>query len=149
MNIVDIQKAITYTKPFEHRMSPYMLNGATIIDDTYNGNIKGINAGLELLKKIEASGKKIYVTPGLVEQGDQSEKIHVEIGRLITAAKPDEVVLMNNSTTEHIKRGLEESKYAGHVRIVFDPLKFYTNLKHFVVAGDVVLMQNDWTDNYK
>jgi len=32
--------------------------------------------------------------------------------------------------------------------IVDDPLSFYTNLDQIVAAGDVVLMQNDWTDNY-
>ena len=30
-----------------------------------------------------------------------------------------------------------------------DPLQFYTNLDQFVAAGDIVLMQNDWTDNYQ
>jgi len=30
-----------------------------------------------------------------------------------------------------------------------DPLNFYTNLDKLVAAGDLLLMQNDWPDNYK
>jgi hypothetical protein len=34
------------------------------------------------------------------------------------------------------------------VLIETDPLNFYTNLNLFVATGDLVVMQNDWPDNY-
>ena len=55
---------------------------------------------------------------------------------------------MQNSVAGHIQTGLIESGYAGEITVEEDPLEFYTNLDSFVAAGDVVLMQNDWTDNY-
>jgi hypothetical protein len=57
-------------------------------------------------------------------------------------------VLMKNSTTEFIRRGLEQEGYKGELQIEDHPLDFYANLEHMVASGDVVLMQNDWTDNY-
>jgi UDP-N-acetylmuramoyl-tripeptide--D-alanyl-D-alanine ligase len=138
---------IAATRPFEHRMQPYELNGAWVIDDTYNGNLEGIRVGTRLLADLEAK-RKIYVSPGLVDQGDESERVHLEMGRLIAAAQPDMVVLMNNSATESIRAGLEGAGYQGELQIEFNPLEFYTNLKHFVASGDLVVMQNDWTDNY-
>jgi hypothetical protein len=45
-------------------------------------------------------------------------------------------------------RGLTEAKFKGELRIEPHPLKFYTGIEHFVAHGDVVLMQNDWSDAY-
>ncbi len=142
-----VQSGIAQTKPFEHRMQPYELGGAWIIDDTYNGNLEGIRAGTQLLSDLDAR-RKIYVTPGLVDQGGETQRVHIEVGTLIAAAKPDLVVLMQNSVTASIVAGLSAANYAGKVQIETLPLEFYTNLKHFVATGDLVVMQNDWTDNY-
>ncbi len=140
-----IQAGVQHTKPFEHRMQPYELKGAWVIDDTYNGNIDGMKAGLKLLAALPAK-RKLYVTPGLVDQGPETERVHLELGQAIAAAKPDLVVLMHNSVTDFIEKGLTD--YKGEVMIEDEPLRFYTNLDQFVAAGDLVLMQNDWTDNY-
>lgn len=147
MTEAQIIAGIAKTKPFEHRMQPYELHGAWIIDDTYNGNIEGVRAGTELLKTLPAK-RKIYVTPGLVDQGKESPAVHQEMGRLIAAAQPDIVVLMENSATPDILQGLTAAGYDNKLIVEDDPLGFYTNLQAFVAAGDVVLMQNDWTDNY-
>jgi len=142
-----VQAGITQTRPFEHRMQPYQLNGAWIIDDTYNGNIEGVRAGTRLLKELPGK-RKIYVTPGLVDQGKDTEAVHERMGMLIAGAHPDVVVLMKHSVTAAIERGLKQAGYAGEVIIENDPLYFYTNLNLFVASGDLVLMQNDWPDNY-
>lgn len=141
----DIEIGISKIEPFEHRMYPYQLSGAWIIDDTYNGNIEGVKAGLELLKDLPAN-RKIYITPGLVDQGRDSAAIHQRLGEIIKATAPDQVVLMKHSVTKHIIKGLEG--YGGQLIIEDDPLDFYNNLDKFVAAGDLVLMQNDWPDNY-
>lgn len=142
-----IKTGIAKTAPYEHRMQPYPLADAWVIDDTYNGNIEGVRAGTALLRELNAK-RKIYVTPGLVDQGMESQGVHQEMGALIADAKPDVVVLMRNSATEDIRRGLEHANFAGELVIQDDPLDFYRNLPSFVAAGDVVMMQNDWTDNY-
>ncbi len=144
----DIEAAVSKTASFEHRMQPRQISGAWIIDDTYNGNIDGIRAGLALLKELPAT-RKIYITPGLVDQGVETEEVHREMGRLIAEAKPDRVILMDNSVTKFINESLAAGGYDGEVQIEDDPLTFYTNLDQFVAAGDLVLMQNDWTDNYR
>jgi UDP-N-acetylmuramoyl-tripeptide--D-alanyl-D-alanine ligase len=142
-----IQAGIAKTQSFEHRMQPYQLGGAWIIDDTYNGNIEGIRAGARLLKDLPGK-RKIYVTPGLVDQGKDTMAVHERMGRLIAEAAPDMVVLMKHSVTDAIQRGLDAGDYRGELLIETDPLAFYTNLNLFVATGDLVLMQNDWPDNY-
>jgi UDP-N-acetylmuramyl pentapeptide synthase len=142
-----IERGIAQTTAFEHRMQARPLHGGWILDDTYNGNIEGVKAGLEVLKTLQAK-RKVYVTPGLVDQGVETEYVHIEMGKAIAAANPDKVVLMQNSATEHIQKGLHDGGYNGSVQLEADPLDFYTNIEHFIAAGDLVLMQNDWTDNY-
>lgn len=142
-----IEAGVAKTQPFEHRMQPRPSGGAWIIDDTYNGNIDGIRAGLALLKTLPAR-RRIYVSPGLVDQGVETRNVHLHMGELIAAAKPDSVVLMHNSAAPYIREGLEKANYKGGLVVEEDPLNFYTNIDQFVAAGDVVLMQNDWTDNY-
>jgi UDP-N-acetylmuramoyl-tripeptide--D-alanyl-D-alanine ligase len=142
-----IETGVGKTAPFEHRMQPYALGGAWIIDDTYNGNLEGVRAGTQLLKDLNAQ-RKIYVTPGLVDQGKDTGKIHETMGRLIAEAQPDMVVLMQHSVTPFIQHGLAAGGYKGELLIETDPLNFYNNLSLFVAAGDLLVMQNDWPDNY-
>ncbi|GAC1392181.1 MAG: hypothetical protein NVSMB46_07290 [Candidatus Saccharimonadales bacterium] len=142
-----IEEGIKKTVPYEHRMQPRMINGACIIDDTYNGNIDGMRAGLELLHTLPAK-RKIYVTPGLVDQGIETKKVHVTLGKLIAQSNPDKVILMENSVTDFIKQGLEKDDFKGTIEIESNPLEFYTNMHHFIASGDLIMMQNDWTDNY-
>lgn len=142
-----IETGLTKTVPFEHRMQPRKASGGWIIDDTYNGNLEGVLAGLELLETIKAR-RKIYVTPGLVDQGDETKRVHREIGVAVAKSNPAKVVLMKNSTTEYIKGGLIASDYEGSIEVRDDPLNFYSNIEHYIAAGDVWLLQNDWPDNY-
>jgi hypothetical protein len=70
------------------------------------------------------------------------------LGEAIIDANPDIVVLMENSVRPILEEMLKSGKFRGEVRIEYDPLSFYTNIEHVIAAGDIVLMQNDWTDNY-
>jgi UDP-N-acetylmuramoyl-tripeptide--D-alanyl-D-alanine ligase len=147
MSNEQIISGVAAAKPFEHRMQAYGLSGGWVIDDTYNGNIEGIRAGTQLLSDLTAK-RKIYVTPGLVDQGKENKAVHLELGRLIAGAEPDVVVLMKNSVTAFIVEGLKFASFKGLTKIEENPLQFYNNLGEFIAAGDVVLMQNDWPDNY-
>ena len=142
-----IEAGLKKVKPFEHRMQPRLLHGAWVIDDTYNGNSDGVRVGLEFLKNVTAT-RRVYVTPGLVEQGSKTQSVHETIGEQ-AASSADVVVLMKNSVTEFIKTGLANKGFTGQLIEIENPLEFYTHLDQFVAAGDVVLMQNDWTDNYR
>ncbi len=142
-----IENGLSKTIPFEHRMQPREIGRGWIIDDTYNGNLEGVLAGLEFLKKVPAK-RRIYVTPGLVDQGEETRRVHIEIGAAIANSNPDSVVLMKNSSTGFIEEGMLAGGYGGKVEIRTDPLDFYSNIEHYIAAGDVWLLQNDWPDSY-
>ncbi len=142
-----IQRGISHTKPFEHRMQPRVDGGVTWIDDSYNGNPDGAAAAIEFLKTLEGQ-RRWYVTPGLVEMGSRKEEIHREMGKKLAEAGIEKVVLIRDSVTSFIEQGLKDVGYKGEI-IWFDfgPTAFNA-LPKVTVAGDIVLIQNDWPDQY-
>ncbi len=147
MDSKQVEKAVAALEPFEHRMELREVGGASIIDDTYNGNIEGMEAGLRMLAQFPAK-RKVYVTPGLVDQGAESKAIHERLGQAIASAQPDVVVLMKHSVTRDITHGLSKGGFKGELLVEDDPLHFYQNMDQFIAGGDLVLLQNDWPDNY-
>lgn len=141
-----VSDGISKCIPFEHRMQPRKVAGAWVIDDTYNGNIEGMRAGIALLNELPAK-RRIYVTPGLVDQGEETEKVHRQLGEML-AVGIDEVILMRNSTAAMISAAMHDNGFEGKLTIIEDPMTFYSNMESFLATGDVVVMQNDWTDNY-
>lgn len=146
LSVEQIEKGLAAIRPFEHRFQKLELHGATVIDDTYNGNIDGMKAGIDFVASVKAK-RKVYVTPGLVDTASQKARLHKDIGQ--RAAKVfDLVVLIKNSNAPFIKQGLTKGGFKGELLEIDDPLGFYQNLESFVAGGDLVLMQNDLTDNY-
>lgn len=143
----DIRKTLATIQPYEHRFKPRAFNGGWLIDDTYNGSIEGMRAGLAFLSEVECSGKKRYATPGLVDQGEETQRVHEELARAITACSPDVVYLMNNSATAIVREKLGID-FKGVVKIIDDPLEFYLSIGDHVAQGDILLCQNDLPDFY-
>lgn len=141
--------AASMIKPVEHRLEPIYNKSSDIlvIDDTYNGNSDGIKEGIRLLSKFK-NRRKVYVTPGLVETGDLAESIHLQIGADLSKVA-DLVILVKNSVTPFIFKGLVDNGFAEDKIIWYDNSKsVWEDLNKNVVKGDVVLLQNDWSDNY-
>lgn len=142
-----ITAGIARTKPFDHRLEPKTdESGVITLDDSYNGNPDGVRAVIAFLATI--SGRRFYVTPGLVEMGAKTEAVHREIGRELAAAGIEKVVLIKNSVTPYIEQGLKDGQYRGEVVWFEDALDAFAALPHMTVKGDIVLLQNDWPDQY-
>jgi UDP-N-acetylmuramoyl-tripeptide--D-alanyl-D-alanine ligase len=142
-----IRHGISQTKPFEHRMQPRSEGGVTMIDDSYNGNPDGVRVAIEFLKTLQGR-RRWYVTPGLVEMGSRKEEVHRTIGRQLAEAKIEKVVLMRNSVTPFIEQGLKEAGYTGEMIWFDDAVMAFRALPTMTLSGDVVLIQNDWPDQY-
>jgi UDP-N-acetylmuramoyl-tripeptide--D-alanyl-D-alanine ligase len=147
LNDEQIRRGVAETKPFNHRMQPRIDGGVTWIDDSYNGNPDGAAAAIEFLRTLQGQ-RRWYVTPGLVEMGSRKEEIHREMGRRLAEAGIEKVVLIQDSVTPYVERGLKDAGYTGEI-IWFDfgPTAFNA-LPKMNVAGDVVLIQHDWPDQY-
>ena len=142
----EITAGLAATKPFEHRLQPQPeAGGVVIIDDSYNGNPDGVRAVINFMASLKDK-RRIYITPGLVEMGTKTAEVHQEIGRQLAAAHIEKILLIRNSVTPHIEQGLGQAK--DRVQWYDDMPQLLAALPSLTVAGDVVLIQNDWPDDY-
>ena len=143
-----IKEGVENTKPFDHRLEPKVYaSGVTLIDDSYNGNPDGVRVIIEFLASIKGY-RRFYVTPGLVEMGSRNEIVHREIGENLAKAEIEKVILIKNSVTPFIEKGLKESNYKGEIIWFNDSLSLLAALPYLTGSGDIVLLQNDWPDQY-
>jgi UDP-N-acetylmuramoyl-tripeptide--D-alanyl-D-alanine ligase len=147
LSMEQIQKGIAKTKPFSHRLEPKTdSSGVIIIDDSYNGNPDGVRVAIDFLKNI--SGRRFYITPGLVEMGAKTKEVHLEIGKMLALAGIEHVVLIRNSVTSYIEEGLKDNDFKGELIWFDSALEAYNSIPSITISGDVVLLQNDWPDQY-
>lgn len=143
----EIKLGLSLIKPISHRLEPIRKENFLVIDDSYNGNPNGAKAAIGVLAKFK-NKRKIYVTPGLVEMGKETRKVHEELGRLL-APVADLVILIQNSVTDFIISGLQEKNFDKQNIIIFNsPLELQEKIKDIIRPNDVILFQNDWPDNY-
>lgn len=153
-----------------HRLEIKQQNNYTIIDDAYNANPEGFKSGLELLnflhtsnnkgiklnQEIEVSkenqvtqGRKILVTPGLIELGSKHEEEHFNLG-LLAAKYVDLALIVNPSRIKSFLAGFKQNSNADQLLISLDSWQQAQNwLNINCKANDVVLIANDLPDLYE
>lgn len=143
-----VARGISKVEPVEHRLN--IVDGGTgiiVIDDAFNSNPVGARAALDVLSQFE-KGKKIIVTPGMVELGDMEEEENYKLGKEI-AKVCDVAILVGKKRTAPIQKGLLDAGFSEDNMIVTKNLdEAAASLGHVVVVGDVVLFENDLPDSY-
>lgn len=133
LSLKQISKAADKIGPFEGTMKPFLgIKGAFFIDDTYSCNPEGFMAALSYLEN--RRGRKIVITPGMIELGRASAKIHGQIGKKM-ASICDLVIISKRDFAEHIKKG------GANVIVEEDPRRILQILKREVKKGDIVLLE--------
>ena len=121
-----------------------------MIDDSFNANPEGAKAALEVLTDFvsDKAGKKVLVTPGMVELGEREYDENKRFGS--EAAKVcDLVILVGPAQTVPILDGLKNANYPEQqIHVVNDRDEAQKQLQQHLKAGDVVLFENDLPDNY-
>lgn len=146
----NIASAVASIDPVEHRLSVKKTpGGITILDDAFNSNPVGSRMALEVLGSM-GPGKRIVITPGMIELGDRQYELNKEFGRNV-ALHSDIAIIVGQYNREAIIDGIEEegslAKDAVHTVDTFaDAQKLLTSL---VVKDDVVLYENDLPDTFK
>ncbi len=146
LTIDDIKEGIKNIKPIPHRLKPIFNSHSNIwvIDDSYNGNFSGFLSGLEVLERHK--GRKIVITPGIMEQGKNGAEIHRKLGHHY-AQKVDLVLLINNSMVKFILEGFRDKDFKKY-KIYNNAQEAHRDLSNILRPGDAILFQNDIDDNY-
>ncbi|MGN0777685.1 MAG: UDP-N-acetylmuramoyl-tripeptide--D-alanyl-D-alanine ligase [Aristaeellaceae bacterium] len=146
LTLRQIARGISRLEPVEHRLQLIPSTGVTIIDDAFNSNPRGAQAALEVLR--EFSGRRIIITPGMVELGGEEAAFNRSFGRKI-ADCVDVAILVGRRHTQPIAEGLRE---AGFPEENIHPVGSLSDASALLGIlgrpGDVALFENDLPDNY-
>jgi UDP-N-acetylmuramoyl-tripeptide--D-alanyl-D-alanine ligase len=145
--IVSAVESLPYV---EHRLQVLRnpVSGIVVVDDSYNGNPESIRATAALARATATQGRKILLTPGLVELGAESDAIHRSLGREIADAY-DLVLLIDTRAARSIRDGLLDAGYLESNIVTYpDTDTAHREFAKLLRTGDAVIFQNDWTDNY-
>ena len=139
----DIIRAIKNLKPVPHRLELIRNGRISIIDDTYNGNPVGAKRALEVLREFD--GRRVVVTPGLVELGKREKEENEILGKEI--ANVANLALIIGRNGEYIRKGLIENGFPEENALFFknlsDAERFFPDL---FSPNDAVLFLNDLPD---
>ena len=145
VSLADIAAAAEELDFVEHRLQLTKSNGINILDDGYNANVKGARAALDVLRAFD--GRKIIVTPGIVELGILEEKENSEFGGLLAGL--DFVILVGDTLVTPVKEGYLAAGGDPEKLVVRQTLKdAQRELKGYLSSGDTVLFLNDLPDIY-
>ncbi|PHR58832.1 MAG: UDP-N-acetylmuramoylalanyl-D-glutamyl-2, 6-diaminopimelate--D-alanyl-D-alanine ligase [Arcobacter sp.] len=133
MDMQDIQKAVKKLEAVEHRLQRIDAGGKIILDDGFNGNLDGMKEGINLCS--QHPGKKVIVTPGLVES---SEELNLELIEAINKVF-DLVIVTGSLNAALFDKHLQVDKKI----ILADKSKLTHVLSQQTASGDVILFAND------
>lgn len=96
--------------------------------------------------------RTIFLTPGLVELGQNSQEIHYQIAQRLIDREIDLVILVETSSSkfiaEYMAKKAQENTKTPKILTFKTAMDAHQNLQNILQEGDVILFQNDWTDNY-
>lgn len=151
---LDSETVITALKSvpqIAHRLEVRNAGNHTIIDDAFNSNPKGFAEALSVLDILARrdKGRRILVTPGMVELGDTHDEEHKRIAE-IALKKTDCVLVVSPGRIRSFVDTYEKGMTGIQTLDVFDTFENAQNwLQQNLRDNDVVLLENDLPDVYE
>lgn len=144
-----IRYAVEKIEQVEHRLNMKRTpGGITIIDDAYNSNPVGSKMALDVIAGMKG-GRRIIITPGMIELGDSQYESNRLFGRQI-ASSVDIAIIVGEYNMDAIYSGIKDGGMdmeAVHLADTFDEAQKL--LSSIARSGDIVLYENDLPDTFK
>lgn len=122
------------------RMEIFRGKKFNVIDDSYNANPESMEAALDVLKNFK-SNRKIVVFGTMGEMGEESRRVHEEVGRYAAKSGVDLFIALGEHG-EDFKRGFDAVNRDGKF-MIFDRGEEVLNflLNKYIKIGDTVLVK--------
>ncbi len=133
VDLETIKKKISSLKSVEHRLQRMDAGGKIIIDDSFNGNFKGMSESYELVSSYE--GRKVLITPGIIESTKkENEKLATIMDDIF-----DIIIITGKLNAATLGAKIKKSK----VIFLNQKSKMQDILSENTQAGDLILFSND------
>lgn len=144
----EIQFAVARLEPTEHRLElkPY-INSSLCLDDAYNANPEGCIEAVSVLASFSGM-KKVIVTPGLVELGEEEYNFNYKLG-LAAAKISDIIILVGKKRAVAMNDAILTTDFNTENLYIVGSFKEAMEVySSFADENTVVLLENDLPDNY-
>lgn len=150
LDVDKIKYSVGRIESVEHRLSlKRMGNGVTLLDDAFNSNPAGASMAVNVLSNM-TTGRRIIITPGMIELGEKQYELNFELGRHIAQKGIDYAAVVGNYNKEALTAGMKEGNMDAEHILHFDTfLDANAWMVAFTAPGDVVLIENDLPDTFK
>lgn len=119
--------------------------GVQVIDDTYNSNPAGAAHALRLLSTISHNGRRVVISPGMIELGNRQSQENERFARNAASAATD-ILIVGRTNLGSLLKGTRDGKARVlTVRCREDAVRW---VRENLAAGDVVLYENDLPDHF-
>lgn len=118
-------------------------SGVVVIDDTFNSNPAGARAALGVLAGTAGGGRRVVVTPGMVELGSRQGKENQILGRASLETGTD-LVVVGRTNRAALAVGAASDRVI-KVKTRQDAVRW---VRENLTSGDAVLYENDLPDHY-
>jgi len=143
MNVPEevIYKQVGKITSSPHRLELKKINKANLIDNAFSSNEEGFTTLISDLSKLK--GKKVLITPGIVELGIRTIEVHRRIGKL-AAGVFDKFILVGKSIrTLSLEQGLKRP-----VTFIPNSTNLWPLIEKLSKDYDWILLENDLPDMF-
>jgi UDP-N-acetylmuramoyl-tripeptide--D-alanyl-D-alanine ligase len=145
-DVDELAERLPYVAPVANRLTVASApSGVLVVDDTYNANPAGAGAALELLGSLPVDGRRVVVTPGMVELGTR-QRTENEAFAGAAARVAAALVVVGRTNVAALRRGASEGG-ADVVRVATRE-RAVEWVRGSLRRGDAVLYENDLPDHY-
>jgi UDP-N-acetylmuramoyl-tripeptide--D-alanyl-D-alanine ligase len=131
-----------------NRLQPYRAAGGyLVLDDTFNSNPTGARHALEVLAAAAPSGRRVLVTPGMVELGRTQGEENAALAEAAGAVATD-LVVVGRTNQAALVRGWRRVGSLPAARLVAQREAAVDWARAELGPGDAVLFENDLPDHF-
>jgi UDP-N-acetylmuramoyl-tripeptide--D-alanyl-D-alanine ligase len=133
--------------PVSNRLELVEDAGVSWIRDAYNSNQYGFRAALDVAADLPA-GRRILVTPGVIELGPQQHPVNRTLSRE-AAAVCDFTLVVSDTNRAPFEEGHTEAGRRERLVTVPNRSEAFRWLHDHLQEGDIVILENDLPDLYE
>lgn len=140
----EVRAGLRAYTPAAMRQNISVKNGLTVISDCYNAAPESMRASLDVLAGLSVSGKRIAVLGDMRELGEDSDKLHREIGAYAVRSGVNMLVTLGKSgaliAEAAISHGLSPTSVIAHLDVEnIDGV--IEEIRANIIEGDVILFK--------
>lgn len=141
-----LKKGVFSFQGEKNRLELKKMNHFTVLDDSFNSNYKGFIEALNILK--HHSGKRILITPGMVELGRYKKELFTGLVEYMVSSS-DIIILIGYYQTRYLYRILKE--YNKEIYLVRNFMEGYRLFLWIAkqYQDSMLLIENDVPDLYR